>query len=636
MRTQPKKSARRLQRAIQTVSLLLFLGLLALTVSPLPDILLPTDLFLRLDPLAATIPPLAVRQWIASLAPGLGIVLLAFFAGRIFCGYICPMGTTLDLARTVLPGKTGAGERRAEKTHAASGPAVAEKPEEAALPVPPADRPSERPARSLPSWLRRSKYLFLAGILGAALLGVNAAFWASPIALITRFYALLVHPLLALAGNKGLALTRPLLEALDWTSLSYWQISLRRFDTLYFVAGFFGLLFWLERIRPRFWCRYLCPAGALLALFSLRPFWRRTVRICTGCGRCARDCPMEAIDSSGRATLHGECLTCRACVDVCPVRGTAFRLHARTAPQDGELQPGDGPSDAPARSGAGPGEETAIANTKDLSRHDDRRVTHAYQRPGGRLPASMLPSRRAFLFSAGAGAVFAAVQLSGAHSLLSAEAKGLLWPAECIRPPGALPEPDFLGRCIRCGQCMKVCPTNGLQPSWRSAGPEGMFSPVLAARRGPCEPNCNACGAVCPTGAIQSLPLEEKRWAKLGTAVIMRESCLAWAEDKRCVVCEEVCPYGAIASVQTPGAKVAVPVVRAASCYGCGYCEQFCPVRVPAIVVRPLNALRLSDGNYQETGRSMGLTLRPSDKKRAGEGSPDALPEGGLPPGFTE
>ena len=254
----------------------------------------------------------------------------------------------------------------------------------------------------------------------------------------------------------------------------------------------------------------------------------------------------------------------------------------------------------------------------------------------GPLAAPALPSRRAFLWSAGAGAVFAAVQLSGAHSLLRAEARGVIWPAGCIRPPGALPEPDFLGRCIRCGQCMKVCPTNGLQPSWLSAGPEGVFSPVLAARRGPCEPDCNACGAVCPTGAIRSLALAEKQWAKMGTAVVLRDSCLAWAENRRCVVCEEVCPYGAIACVQAPGAKVAVPVVKAASCYGCGYCEQFCPVRVSAIVVQPLNVLRLADGSYRETGRSIGLDLHPSEKKRAGEGYPDALPEGGLPPGFTE
>ena len=53
---------------------------------------------------------------------------------------------------------------------------------------------------------------------------------------------------------------------------------------------------------------------------------------------------------------------------------------------------------------------------------------------------------------------------------------------------------------------MKVCPTNGLQPTWLDAGVAGMFSPILASRRGPCEPDCNACGPVCPTGAITPPP----------------------------------------------------------------------------------------------------------------------------------
>ncbi len=606
MKATAKHKARRLQRAIQTCSLLLFLGLLGLTVSPLPELPLPVDLFLRLDPLISVAVPLAARQWIASLLPGLGMLLLAIFAGRIFCGYICPMGITLDLVRAALPGTAGTRKRHAERAKAANGPVPADGG------APGVTRPDGGRAFSLPPWLRHGKYLILAGILGAALLGVNAAFWASPIALITRFYALLIHPLLLLAGNESLALARPLFEAADWTAFSYLQINLRRFDTLYFIAVFFGLLFWLERIRPRFWCRYLCPAGALLALCSFRPFWRRAVSACTGCGRCVRNCPTEAIEPSGRETLQRECLACRACIDLCPVEGISFRLHPRPA-TDGATVPAD---DVPAQNDPSP-------------------LGDAGRMRGHILPVSALPSRRAFLVSAGAGVVFAAVQLSGTHSLLRADAKGLLWPATCIRPPGALPEPDFLDRCVRCGQCMKVCPTNGLQPSWLSAGPEGVFSPVLAARRGPCEPDCNACGAVCPTGAVQTLPLEEKRWAKMGTAVILHTSCLAWAEDRRCVVCEEVCPYGAIASVQTPGAKVPVPVVKAASCYGCGYCEQFCPVRVSAIVVQPLNALRLSGGNYRETAQSIGLDLKPSDKSK-GEAYPGSPSEGGLPPGFTE
>ena len=70
--------------------------------------------------------------------------------------------------------------------------------------------------------------------------------------------------------------------------------------------------------------------------------------------------------------------------------------------------------------------------------------------------------------------------------------------------------------CIRCGACVKVCPTNVLQPA-SSMGLEGAWTPVLVPRLGYCDYSCNACGQVCPTGAIPALTLEEKRTRVLGT-----------------------------------------------------------------------------------------------------------------------
>jgi ferredoxin len=176
---------------------------------------------------------------------------------------------------------------------------------------------------------------------------------------------------------------------------------------------------------------------------------------------------------------------------------------------------------------------------------------------------------------------------------------------------------------------MRACPTNGLQPAWLAAGPEGVFSPVLVPRRGPCEPGCNTCGQICPTLAVTPLDLEEKHWAKIGGAVIHNNRCLAWAEGKSCVVCQEVCPYGAIEIVQAGGAPV--PLVKASKCFGCGYCEQHCPVRVPAITVHPLGALRLYRGSYIQAGRAAGLDL---GSRETGD-QPLEEAEDGLPPGCS-
>lgn len=111
-----------------------------------------------------------------------------------------------------------------------------------------------------------------------------------------------------------------------------------------------------------------------------------------------------------------------------------------------------------------------------------------------------------------------------------------------IRPPGALEEKQFLNACIRCGECMKVCPTNGLQPTKLEAGIEGLWTPILVPEIGYCEYNCTLCGQVCPTGAIQELTLARKKETSIGTAFFDVDRCLPYAFAIDCIVCEEHCP----------------------------------------------------------------------------------------------
>jgi len=122
-----------------------------------------------------------------------------------------------------------------------------------------------------------------------------------------------------------------------------------------------------------------------------------------------------------------------------------------------------------------------------------------------------------------------------------------------MRPPGALAEENFLQRCIKCGQCMRACPTNVIQPAMLEAGWEGLWTPVLNFRVGSsgCQLNCIACGNVCPTAAIRPLSLDEKLGRgdfaergplRMGTAFVDRGRCLPWAMDEPCIVCQENCP----------------------------------------------------------------------------------------------
>ncbi|MDY6881663.1 MAG: 4Fe-4S binding protein, partial [Thermodesulfobacteriota bacterium] len=537
------------RRVIQIISLLLFLTLLSLAVSSTgsPSSL---DLFLLLDPALVILTGISAGIWMAAFVPALIVLLMTLFCGRIFCGYFCPMGTTLDGSDKLFG---------------------------------PPDKKQSDPGR-----FRYLKYSILFFLSGAALLGISFVFVAVPLSLITRFYGLFLHPVLAFLSNETLYLIQPLAEWLDMDAVVLVEIATPRFATQMFVVVFFAALFLLAKVSPRFWCRNFCPSGALMALASKKPLIRRRVSdACIDCGGCIRSCPMNAITvEDPRVTLHEECIVCRVCENVCPENAVSF----------GSVKKG-----------------------------------FLFEK----RPFSF--TRRQCLFSGIFGAVTATAGLTGLSSPHGKPGPGRVNPQGLIRPPGALPEIDFLARCTRCGECMAACPTNTLQPIWLDAGFIGLFSPSLNLRRRYCSPDCRICSEVCPTHAIRVLSPDERVWAKTGTAMVIRSKCLAWEQQKSCMVCDEVCPYKAVEFKKEPGNKVPVPQVREERCAGCGYCEHFCPAQNrSAIVVTPMGALRLARGSFRAEGKSQGLNL--SLRHKAGSLSQRDVGDQGkdFAPGFEE
>lgn len=306
------------------------------------------------------------------------------------------------------------------------------------------------------------------------------------------------------------------------------------------IAATMGGILALNLIARRAWCRFLCPLGGLLSLVS-RASWLKRTRTgsCAYCGGCEDHCRMGTIDiNRHRASDSGECILCMDCAVACQQSAVRF-------------------------AGA----------------------------PGVDRGWGYDPTRRQALGALG-------LSLGGLAILRSAPAAHEP-NAYRLRPPGAIEE-DLLATCVRCAACIRACPTHGLQPSLTESGLEGLWTPILTPRLGPCDYSCTACGQICPTGAIPQLDLDTKRETPIGKAYIDETICIAWSGRGPCIVCEEMCPVPDKAILLEPldtvdGAGNAqvlqVPVVHHERCIGCGLCESKCPTRGEAairVVVDPM------------------------------------------------
>jgi polyferredoxin len=500
-------------RRISQILFLLFFFFLFLSATYPLKITIPVDLFLRMDPLIGISAMVSARAWVGTFIWAIFVLALTIPLGRYFCGWICPMGTTLDVTSYIFKNKAGRSYRK----------------------------------------LKYVKYMILFFLLVGAVFSSQLIWFLDPIALFTRSVELAVWPIVTLISTTIFGIFFQLFSYPDWlTKVHNFFSSTLLPDQLNFfrMSGWVLLIFFAiliaEFVSRRFWCRYLCPLGALLAVFSKFQLWKRRVSSdCTDCAVCQRICKMDAIENDFRQTDYAECVQCYDCVKDCPASVTTIDFKGKVVPYK-----------------------------FDLGR---RRMAH---------------SLVAGLVSVG---------------ILKTNLVTRNQTAALIRPPGSREEEDFLHRCIRCHECVKVCSTSGrfLQPAFLESGLEGMWTPVGVARYGYCEFNCTMCTEVCPTDAIHLLDVETKKKWVIGLAYIDRNRCIPWYKNENCLVCQEHCPTSPKAielknekllHIDGSERMVKRPYMREDLCIGCGICETKCPVAgKSAIIVTPQNEQRWVD-----------------------------------------
>lgn len=291
--------------------------------------------------------------------------------------------------------------------------------------------------------------------------------------------------------------------------------------------------------KGRLYCNTVCPVGTLLGLISRISVFKIMLdeATCTSCGICGSHCKAQCIDTQSKTVDFSRCVGCFNCLTVCPGNGVLFKRSWFSG-------------------------KSKFAEEEINSGND----------------------RRKFLFNS-ASVLIGSFSLAGKLSSqpLTTGKKEVV-KKYAVTPPGSLNIEHFHKNCTACHLCISACPTHVLQPSLTVYGWDGLFQPTMDYNASFCNYECKVCGDICPTGAIMSLAIEQKKRTQLGKATFIKENCIVYTDETACGACSEHCPTKAVNMIFYKG-KLTIPEVTDKICVGCGACEYACPTTPLSIYV---------------------------------------------------
>lgn len=454
-----------------------------------------------------------------NLAVIIGIVLITFVFGRIYCSVICPLGVWQDIViwarRSIGSLQRDLFKRRAQRAKA-QGKAV------------------PKPGRFVTKQFGYApehkivRYSVWAVFILCIVLGLQVV-----VALIAPYsaYGRIVTSIVSPRG---------------------WAVPLVAFLTLAAVT-------YLSWTYGRAWCNTICPVGTTLGLISRFSIFRIGIDSskCTHCGRCYKGCKSSCIDGEAHKVDGSRCVDCFDCIGVCSGGAVKYRFaYGKSSGNPSSAAPASdesdvNPSASEASEGCDAGRRAFIVGAVMAG----TALSLKAQNDGGLAPviAKKAPKRDERLTPPGSVSARNFYDHCTACQLCVANC-----PNHVLRPStdlGHLMQPQMgfeKGFCRpECTVCSQVCPAGAILPltsEEKTAVHIGKavvdFSLCIAHEEGV---NCGTCASHCPAGAISMVRKDPDDPSSPRIPAIIEDRCIG------CGKCEYLCPARPLSAIHIEG-----------------------------------------------------------------------------------